>query len=201
MTATLKTSYINPRKIISGSQGSMQTLPSGNILIGYGYNAAWTEFSADGEVLCDVHIGSQKFFNTGAVQTYKVLKFPWVGRPTTRPKVRSLGGWVYVSWNGATEVRVWVLRGLNEDGGELGVEDVRIERTGFETKLKVDCRNWNFVKAVAIDANGTVLGESEVVTVTCEDPGIFDIILKLMSYRWTGLLFNMTILVLVPIWT
>ncbi|KAH9219381.1 ASST-domain-containing protein [Leptodontidium sp. 2 PMI_412] len=196
MTATLKTSYINPRKIISGSQGSMQTLPSGNILIGYGYNAAWTEFSAEGEVLCDVHIGSQKFFNTGAVQTYKVLKFPWVGRPTRRPKVKSLGGWAYVSWNGATEVRAWVWKGLDEAGGELGVEDVRVERMGFETKLEVDCHKWNFVKAVAIDANGTVLGESEVVTVTCEEPGIFDIILKLMSYRWIGLLFNMTILVL-----
>jgi len=169
MTATLKATYVNSRKIISGSQGSMQTLPSGNILIGYGYNAAWTEFSAQGEVLCDVHIGSQKFFNTGAVQTYKVLKYPWVGRPSTKPKVESVDGEMYVSWNGATEVKEWALKGLNEAGAELGVgEVVKVEKAGFETRVKVDCQRWKYVKAVAVDIDENILGESNAVLVSCE---------------------------------
>ncbi|KAH7323846.1 hypothetical protein BKA65DRAFT_528614 [Rhexocercosporidium sp. MPI-PUGE-AT-0058] len=150
MTATLETSYVNPRKIISDSQGSMQTLPSGNVLILSG-----TDITLRGR--------NSKFFDTGAVQTYKVLKYPWVGNPTTRPKVRSLGGWVYVSWKGATEVRAWVLKGLDEAGGELKDENVRAERMGFETRLNVDSRKWNFVKAVAVDVDGKVCGELEAV--------------------------------------
>lgn len=169
MTATLKTTHVNPRRIISGSQGSMQTLPSGNVLIGYGYNAAWTEFSAEGEVLCDVHIGSQKFFNTGAVQTYKVLKYSWVGRPSTKPKVESVDGEVYVGWNGATEVKEWALKGLNEARVELGADEVvKVEKADFETRVKVDCQRWKYVKAAAVGIDGNILGESRTVLVACE---------------------------------
>ncbi|KAH7371870.1 ASST-domain-containing protein [Cadophora sp. MPI-SDFR-AT-0126] len=197
MTATLKTTFVNPRKILSGSQGSMQTLPSGNVLLGYGYNAAWTEFNAQGEVLCDVHIGSQEFFNTGAVQTYKVLKFPWVGRPSTKPKVGTIDGWVYMSWNGATEVKFWIVKGLDEAGAELQrSEEVQVERAGFETGVKIDCQKWKYVKVVAVDADGKVLGESDAATVACEKLGILKAIFVSPTISLIGFLVNFLTVVL-----
>lgn len=166
MTAELMGEYVNPRKIISGSQGSMQILPSGNVLLGFGYNAAWTEFSHEGEPLCDVHIGSQNTFNTGAVQTYKVNKAAWIGKPTTAPRISAVGGDIFMSWNGATEVKQWQIRGSQTTG--MNFEPVlEVNNTGFETSVSVYCDKWLFVKAVALDAAGVELGVTESVPTGC----------------------------------
>jgi hypothetical protein len=173
MTAELKTEFINPRKIISASQGSMQILPSGNILLGYGYNAAWTEFLPTGEAICDVHVGSQKTFNTGAVQTYHVSKQAWVGKPTTQPKIVFLAEEqsLDMSWNGATDIQNWVVQasGSREMESTSILDIAMVERMGFETKAKVDCKKWPYVRAVAIDEKGMKLGVSEVVETFCMD--------------------------------
>ncbi|CZR56353.1 uncharacterized protein PAC_06241 [Phialocephala subalpina] len=170
MTAELKHSYINPKGVISASQGSLQILPSGNVLMGFGYNAAWTEFTAEGVPLCDVHVGSQKTFNTGAVQTYKVLKHAWTGLPTTKPKIQFLDGDIYMSWNGATEVANWAIQSSNDGGVEVhSLIDVElVPKTGFETKASLHCRRWKYVRAVAVDAKGQQLGASEMVETNCE---------------------------------
>lgn len=173
MTAEVVAEFVNPRGVISASQGSMQILPSGNVLLGFGYNAAWTEFLPTGEAICDVHVGSQKTFNTGAVQTYHVNKYPWIGRPTTTsPQIVFREGEVHVSWNGATEIRSWVLEtSMNEDmeGNKNSILDIgMVDRTGFETKMGVDCHRWPYVRAVAVDVKGKRLGVGEVVTTDCE---------------------------------
>lgn len=166
MTAEIVREYVNPRKIISASQGSIQVLDTGNVLVGYGYNAAWTEYSSEGEALCDVHIGSQKTFNTGAVQTYKVLKNVWTGRPDTVPDVKVQHNKVYVSWNGATEVRGWILEGSKTPRSEGGEEEfkmvVEVERSGFETEIMFQQKAWCWVRVVAIDGEGVVLETSEI---------------------------------------
>jgi len=166
MTAEIVREYVNPRNILSASQGSMQVLDNGNILVGYGYNAAYTEYTAEGEVLCDVHIGSQKTFNTGAVQTYKVLKHAWMGKPVTVPDVKVKKNKVHVSWNGATEVRGWILEGSKVARGEGGEEDfqmvVEVEKTGFEMEILFQRKAWCWVRVVAVDGEGVSLGRSEV---------------------------------------
>ncbi|TEY45985.1 hypothetical protein BOTCAL_0324g00040 [Botryotinia calthae] len=165
MTAEILREYVNPRKILSASQGSMQVLESGNVMVGYGYNAAWTEYSSEGEVLCDVHIGSQKTFNTGAVQTYKVLKHAWVGRPDTVPDVNVMQNNVYVSWNGATEVRKWVLEGAKTDRGEGGEEEFQmvaeVQKSEFETEILFQRKAWCWVRVVALDGEGVKLETSK----------------------------------------
>ncbi|CAL3970102.1 unnamed protein product [Diplocarpon coronariae] len=206
MTAEIKHLYINPRRIISASQGSMQVLPSSNVLIGYGYNAAWTEFTVHGEVLCDVHIGSQKYFDTGAVQTYKVSKQAWVGRPTTKPVARFLDGLLYVSWNGATEVRDWVVQGSNSTRMDKSwvMGEVKAHKTGFETEIRIDCRLWRFVRVRGVGVKGEVLGESDPESVDCgfEHP-ITKVKIPLvdssLSSTWTGLLFELIACVLAVI--
>lgn len=111
MTASVRAQYWNPIQIISQSQGSMQVLDNGHVLLGYGYDAAWTEFGADGEVLCDVHFGPRVGFGKGAVLSYRVFKQKWIGQPLTLPDVALSGTTASVSWNGATEVVTWVLQG------------------------------------------------------------------------------------------
>ncbi|KAB8300458.1 hypothetical protein EYC80_000629 [Monilinia laxa] len=175
MTAKVVRDYVNPRKILSASQGNMQVLENGNVVVGYGYNAAWTEYSAEGKVLCDVHIGSQKAFNTGAVQTYKVLKHAWTGKPDSVPDVKVVKNKVFVSWNGATEVKRWILEGSRSEGGKIGQEGfqvvVEVEKTGFETKILFHKRAWCWVRVVAVDGEGVRLRNSEVwaTETDCED--------------------------------
>ncbi|KAF7893497.1 uncharacterized protein EAF02_001035 [Botrytis sinoallii] len=166
MTAEIVRVYVNPRKILSASQGNMQVLENGNVMVGYGYNAAWTEYSSEGEVLCDFHIGSQKTFNTGAVQTYKVLKHAWIGRPDTVPDVKVVQNNVYVSWNGATEVRAWVMEGAKTGRGEGGEEKFQmvaeVKKSGFETKILFQRKAWCWVRVIAIDGEGVKLETSEI---------------------------------------
>ena len=166
MTAELKQEYVNPGKIISGSQGSMQVLPSGNVLLGYGYNAAWTEFSPEGEPLCDVHIGSEKNFKTGAVQTYKVNKAAWIGIPNTAPQISVIESELFLSWNGATEVKKWRVQGSRGTGMDLEAI-VEVEKTGFETIVSVNCGKWHLVRAMALDGSGEELGATEILPTDC----------------------------------
>ncbi|KAH0048888.1 hypothetical protein KCU60_g25052, partial [Aureobasidium melanogenum] len=110
-------SYDHPQGPLSTSQGSLQVIPSGDdntdskVFVGYGYNALFSEFSADGTLLCDNHFATNYSWGTGQVQSYRAFKFSWTGRPVDPPTaVLSTDGQVYVSWNGATEVRGWVLQ-------------------------------------------------------------------------------------------
>jgi hypothetical protein len=133
--------YSNPSGVRSSSQGSMQILPpavvsnsNGNasrearVLVGYGLNAVFAEFSADGSVLCDAHFGAVTSWERGDIQSYRAYKFPWVGRPNYPPRMTvklSAGNkredvheapegsgnlTAYVSWNGATEVATYILQ-------------------------------------------------------------------------------------------
>ncbi|KAF7904701.1 hypothetical protein EAF00_002035 [Botryotinia globosa] len=166
MTAEIVREYVNPKKKLSACQGSMKVLENGNVMVGYGYNAAWTEYSSEGEVLCDVHIGSQETSNTGAVQTYKVLKHAWIGRPDTVPDVKVVQNNVYVSWNGATEVKGWVLEGAKTARGEGSEEEFQmvaeVQKSEFETRILFQRKAWCWVRVIAIDGEGVKLETSEI---------------------------------------
>ncbi|KAJ5669870.1 hypothetical protein N7462_010940 [Penicillium macrosclerotiorum] len=111
MTVSVLQEFWNPQMISSQSQGSVQVLENGNVLVGYGYDAAWTEFSADGEALCEVNFGPQNGFGKGHTISYRVFKQDWVGLPLTKPSVALSDTAAAVSWLGATEVATWVLQG------------------------------------------------------------------------------------------
>lgn len=147
MTAELMQEYRHPGGYISESQGSMQVLDGGNVFLGYGSAPAFTEFSPDGRVLCDVSFGALHWredgsFSPGAVMSYRAYKADWTGRPSENPKVKFQDGTFYVSWNGATEVRTWKLQGrsvanpqaLKSDWRDVGSCDWQ----GFESSMKVE---------------------------------------------------------------
>lgn len=166
MTATLVHAYLAPQKLLSPSQGSVQVLPNDNVLVGWGHTPAWTEYTRDGEVLCDTHIAPLWFANFGWAKNYRTFKYPWVGRPSLPPDVamRPAQNALYVSWNGATEVRSWQLQtGAAADGSFEDAGDA-VPKTTFETRLDVTPAASEFVRVVALDADGTVLGHSNAVS-------------------------------------
>jgi hypothetical protein len=167
MTVELVTEYVNPRKIFSISQGNMQVLPTGDVVLGYGNSAAWTQFDANGTVLCDVHYGPGSQFSWGKIMSYRVFKYEWHGQPTTAPDLYTVqegsSANVYVSWNGDTETVKWVLQRADEDDGEWE-ELATVPKTGFETKIEIPDLNVSEVqlRVFGLDANGTNTGASQI---------------------------------------
>lgn len=164
-------SYSNPCGVRSSSQGSMQVLPPTSdgmdtkVLVSYGLNAVFTEFDANGTVLCDAHYGAITSWERGDVQSYRVFKFPWVGSPKYKPRMVIDGAseQVFVSWNGATEVATWVLQsGSQANSSDEGdwEEIARKQKLGFETSFDVSSDTTTterYLRVLALDSNGHLL--------------------------------------------
>ncbi|KAJ5831804.1 hypothetical protein N7474_000115 [Penicillium riverlandense] len=183
MTAEVRHEYWNPIPVSVKSQGSVQVLDNGNVLLGYGYDALWTEFSMDGEVLCDVHFAPEHGFGRGRVISYRVSKHDWVGLPKTNPSVSLSDNEIAVSWNGATEVATWVLEGtlkshsdMGDDAGSEtrrspdGEEDMddeftfisAVPKSGFETIFDIPPgTSHRTLRVVALNSTGHPLGVTE----------------------------------------
>ncbi|KAI0476326.1 ASST-domain-containing protein [Xylariaceae sp. FL0804] len=170
MTAALVAQYLNPLKVHGVSQGSFQSLANGNVLLGYGNTAAYTEYAGDGRPLCDIHFAPQSRFGTGDLQSYRVYKYEWHGWPTTPPAavLAHDAFWrysVYVSWNGATEVARWTLQGAAS--GSAPEEDWAVvaaaDRTDFETRFEHNSTYPPYLRVVATNAAGNTLGVSDVL--------------------------------------
>lgn len=169
-------SYENPQGVRSSSQGSVQVLPpmdgeDSKVLVGYGLNAVWTEFDANGSALCDVHYGAVTSWERGDIQSYRVYKFPWTGMPEQPPVVDISDDdvEVYVSWNGATEVQDWILQCSDTvSSDELSWEDVlRVPKDGFETTITLpdDAEIARYLRVIAIGKNDLRLdyGTSDLI--------------------------------------
>ncbi|EHY53910.1 hypothetical protein HRR83_004552 [Exophiala dermatitidis] len=162
---------------ISKSQGNMQRLPNGNFLLGWGNDAFWTEYAAtdDHEVVFYGTLGWTNLMN------YRVHKFDnWVGRPLTKPALWTYSKHgdnattekmtLYVSWNGATEVKAWRFFGSDDDKMDRDLKHGRIwamlstdpvPKSGFETVYFYP-QMYRFTYAEALDKDGNVLGTSAV---------------------------------------
>jgi hypothetical protein len=169
-------SYINPKKVRSSSQGSVQVIPQDGrdpkVFVGYGLNAVWTEFDADGTVLCDVHYGADVSWERGDIQSYRTYKFPWTGQPLKRPSVDISDDEVevYVSWNGATDVVDWILQCAEErtDDERAWADVVRLPKSGFETVIPIPQNSMGasrFLRVIAIGEAGRRLdyGTSKII--------------------------------------
>lgn len=180
MTALLDQTFTDPNyEILSTSQGSYQTLPNGNVVLGYGFNGVMAEFSPDGELLCDVYLQPASTFTSGNVQSYRNLKFNWTGLPTYPPDLVLEKSRLYMSWNGATEVDTWLLVGSDTDHDAPSERDIQdaivVGKTGFETVYQIykDDGLGQYVRVIALDKNGVALGTSNLVDTgeLATDPG------------------------------
>ncbi|PSK33576.1 hypothetical protein B9Z65_7463 [Elsinoe australis] len=191
-TVSLLHAYPATNNATSVREGSAQVLhdslssPDPTVLLGYGNDPGWTEYSLNGTVIWDVALGPTGIDRFSA-DNYRALKVNFTGAPTWLPRiavgprkeyvfdegegmfaVRRTGpdgvgrknDTVYFSWNGATEVRKWVLLAGNATRG-LGWEDYvgYVERRGFEESWVVG-EETKFVMAVAVDGRDRVLGRT-----------------------------------------
>ncbi|KAH8165578.1 hypothetical protein CIB48_g2634 [Xylaria polymorpha] len=102
----------------------------------------------------------------GGGPLYRVYKFDWVGQPHWEPSCAFIGGTVYVSWNGATEVVSW---SLVAGPSPLTMEHVAtVKKAGFETGILAP-NDVAFVRVDALDAEGNVIGSSNVIDTSSGD--------------------------------
>ncbi|MGI8572397.1 MAG: arylsulfotransferase family protein [Solirubrobacteraceae bacterium] len=155
-TATLVTQFERGSKFEAAFLGSMQALPGGNALVGWGSRPYFTEYSATGSRLIDVRFPDPD-------QSYRVLLANWVGKPASPPSgaVRNTHGktTVYVSWNGATQVAKW--RVMAGTSGKHLRAVATAGKSGFETAITL-AHGYKAYKVQALDARGHVLGTSGV---------------------------------------
>jgi hypothetical protein len=157
--ARLGRSYLHPKPLSSGAEGSVQLLPDGNVLVGWGFRGYTSEFAPDGTMLTDAHF-------VAPTSSYRAYRMPWHGRPRDKPAIaatsdRSTGNQtVYVSWNGATEVRGWRVHAGSE-ARHLPAVGVA-PRRGFETAIPLGSAS-GYVAVSALDAAGNVLGGSRTL--------------------------------------
>jgi arylsulfotransferase ASST len=158
MRATLARQLLSTPPRFARATGNQQVLPNGNALVCWGVTGAFSEFSRSGKLLLDGSLPK-------GGQNYRVLRFPWVGQPTDRPRIASRAAVgepirVYASWNGATEVAWWHVR-AGKTRTRLA-PGIRWERRGFETELPVAWGS-RYASVVAVDRHGKRLGVSETI--------------------------------------
>ncbi|BGP53417.1 hypothetical protein JCM8202_001059 [Rhodotorula sphaerocarpa] len=177
MTAELEREYLPSFHHVCSSEGSMQLLENGNVMVGWGITPWFSEYTEDGKLLHNVQFG-QIDGRAEHDHSYRVYKEPWVGKPTTSPSlVLDKESWTtaYVSWNGATEHASWRLySGAKPESLkallDADARQVAYDRTGFETRMDLPPLSSassegsiRYLAAVAYDRQGKPLGGSEII--------------------------------------
>lgn len=162
-TATLVRRNVHtPDPIVSGSQGNAQPLPDDGMFVGWGSYPQMTEYDKDGNIVFDMA------FPPAEAHSYRAFKAPWHGIPQGRPAIASEiaqapdpeGLTVWVSWNGASDVREWrVLTGADE--GSL-TEATTVPWENLETEIEIPGTVAAKVQVEALDKDGQVLGRTAV---------------------------------------
>lgn len=150
--ATLVRAYHHSPPLTPTILGSMQLLPGGNALVGWGGSPYFSEYSRSGAALLDVRWPAPNL-------SYRVLFTDrWVGDPSYPPSGAVRGSTVYASWNGATRVASWeVLAGSSSS--HLSVVATH-GRTGFETAIKLS-KSYGAYEVRAVTVSGRALGTSQ----------------------------------------
>ncbi len=154
-TAALVAQYTHGSSFDAAYMGSVQLLPGGKVLVGWGAQPEFSEYTKSGKLIFDARF-------PGPDLSYRAISLPhWVGLPLTKPSAaaRRSGGktTVYASWNGATRVTAWrVLAG--PDAADMRVLAEKA-KSGFETAIPVS-GSARFLKVEALDSHGTVIGVS-----------------------------------------
>ena len=77
--------YEHSQPLTAGSQGNVQVLRNGNMLIGWGAEPYVSEYTASGTLVWDAILA-------GKTNSYRAYRFPWTGTPTGSPSVAAAAG-------------------------------------------------------------------------------------------------------------
>jgi hypothetical protein len=156
-TVSLVHTYTHKPSLLAGYEGSAQLLPDDDMVVGWGNVSAFSEYRPDGRQVFNATFSL-------SVNTYRALRFSWIGHPRGRPDVtvaRSHGTTeVYVSWNGATQVASWRVLGGATSQSLTAVASK--PWSGFETAIPVHSQV-SYVEVQALNSSGRVLGSSPTV--------------------------------------
>lgn len=162
-TVSLVRALGHPGKpVLATAMGSIQSLPGGGTLVGWGTEPYTTEFDASGVALDDLSTRAPELLS------YRAYRYPWSAAPHEPPTLvaravphgRSIV--LYVSWNGATEAVAWRVH-AGTRARELRPIG-QVARRGFETAIPVHASSGSFAVA-ALDRAGRTLSLSPTVTV------------------------------------
>jgi hypothetical protein len=161
MRATVVRQYHRPGVTSAQSEGSFQTLPDGNVFLGFGAQPNFSEFAPGGKLLFDASLPVDD-------GSYREFRYPWSATPSTKPVVvaQHLDAShlaIYMSWNGATDVARWQVLGGSSAASLKPVASAR--DTDFETRIAV-ATSATTVAVRALDAAGKTLAESAPVAVS-----------------------------------
>ncbi|KAI1088695.1 ASST-domain-containing protein [Rostrohypoxylon terebratum] len=157
--ATLDQVLTDPRDpVYSNSQGNVQKLDDGHVVMGYGSTPKIREYSQDGSIAMQAQFGPGE----GYIFSYRAFRLPWVGRPKTAPDAFACidaatnQTMVYMSWLGATEHKSWkVFAGASNSTLALAAQ---VEKTGFETVTSIPGRS----SVIRVEAQGPGIAASGV---------------------------------------
>jgi hypothetical protein len=144
--------------LISGTQGNRQVLSNGNVMIGWGQQPFYSEFSKTGRLLLSVRYPDQN-------ESYRAYRYTWTGKPAGKPAAAARPSGkktrVYASWNGATDVAAWRIW-AGKSSRKLKVVAKKVSKSGFETSRTVKTAG-PIVKVQALNKKGRVIGTSRAV--------------------------------------
>jgi hypothetical protein len=155
---SLLSKFTHSPPLLAGSEGSAELLYDHDMFVGWGAEPDFSEYTASGRQVFDAS------FPLGVV-SYRAYRFPWSARPHTPPAVaakRSPRGvtWLYVSWNGATQVARWRVVG---GPTRHSLRPLKTRRwSGFETSIALSGAP-HYLAVQALDDRGRALGRTKVV--------------------------------------
>lgn len=156
---TLRHAYHHPANLFASSQGNVQILSNGNVLVGWGSQPYISEFTASGELLFDARLGN-------GYMSYRAFRLPWTGAadgvPAVATRRSTTATSVYISWNGDTRVATWTALAGSSPGALTPVASVA--RTGFETSISI-APALTHVQVRGSDSAGTALTTTEVIAI------------------------------------
>lgn len=181
-TATLVRNQTRPDDVTSAAMGNAQELPNGNIFGSWGTGARLSEFTPDGRLVYDAAVGP--------AGSYRAYLQPWTGRPVEPPQLTFTGvdddqsasesqtesdgqgssdgqpdgPTARAQWNGATDVASWRLLGGPTESNLVPI--VTRPWDGLTTEIPMADQNFRFYRVEALDARGTVIGQSVAVPAT-----------------------------------
>ena len=146
--------------MLAPSQGNVQTLANGNMLVGYGGVPEISEFAQGGSLVFDAHQPLDMSF-------YRAFRFPWSATPAKPPAVlASLNNTgeettVHASWNGATASPP----GASSPGSPRVAQGTGHDPVRGLRELGDAPSKQASVQVQALDSAGHVIGTSEQVRV------------------------------------
>lgn len=154
--------YVHDKPLMAVAMGSVQLMPDGSVLVGWGSAPYLSDFASDGSLLGDAHMLS-------GYKSYRSYALPWTGIPHQPPALTARrdpdtgSTTLYVSWNGATDQasRWRVHAGPSRSSLKpIGVA----RRQGFETAILLG-RTGGYFAVSALDEGGSYLARSATVSV------------------------------------